>query len=160
MVVSTYMRAQSIGPATLNATGGTTIIGGNEFDWSVGEMTMVSTFTASNLIVTQGLLQPSVDLTAVPGTHFPVSQLQVFPNPASSVVNFQYQSQSTGTLDCRLIDMTGKVINSQNINIRQGANEGQVDLTNLACATYFLEISVHSGSAVAENISYKIQKIK
>ena len=154
----TGVHAQSVGPGTLNATGGSTIIGSQEFEWSVGEMTMVTTFTASNVIVTQGVLQPSDAMTAVPPSPTLAGLLQVFPNPASSVVNFRYTSSSEGTLDYRLIDMTGKVISSQTMKVKQGTNEQQVDLTSLACATYFLEITTHTANK--ETISYKVQKIK
>ncbi len=153
--------AQSVGPATLNATGGTQIIGSNEFDWSVGEMTLVSTFSNANIIVTQGLLQPvGSDKTGVANNVAIGNQLKVFPNPASSVLSFQYISQRPGTLEYRMVDMTGKASISRTINIVQGNNEEQIDLTHLSCATYFLEVTVNSGSSSAESISYKIQKIK
>jgi len=158
LVALTGAHAQSVGPATLNVTGGSKVIGTQEFDWSVGEMTMVSTFTASNVIVTQGVLQPSADRTSVPNTQGLTSHLQVFPNPASSLVSFRYTSATEGTLDYRLIDMTGKVISSQTIAVMQGTNEQQVDLTRLACASYFLEITTHTPGT--ETISYKVQKIK
>ena len=154
----TGANAQSVGPATLNATGGSKTIGTQEFEWSVGEMTMVSTFAGSNVIVTQGVLQPSAAMTGVPNSPGLTDQLQVFPNPVSSVVNFRYTSASEGTLNYRLIDMTGKVISSLSMNVKQGTNEQQVDLTSLACATYFLEITTHTPGT--ETISYKIQKIK
>jgi hypothetical protein len=152
----TSVNAQSVGPSTLNATGGSKVIGTQEFEWSVGEMTMVSTFTGSSVIVTQGVLQPSAAMTGVQNTTGLINQLQVFPNPASSVVNFRYTSVLEGRLNYRLIDMTGKVISSQTMNVKQGTNEQQLDLTSLACATYFLEITAPG----SETISYKIQKIK
>src|SRR5437016_6012346 len=82
-----HIRAQSIAPGTLNAAGGGGTVAGNKFDWSVGEMTMVSTFTGSGVIVTQGVLQPYHYVpTAVSDPHF-ADELQVFPNPATSAIN-------------------------------------------------------------------------
>ncbi len=160
MAATFGLHAQSIGPSTLNAAGGSAIIGSNEFDWSVGEMTMVSTFTASNVIITQGLLQPTEDKTSVPNTTPLLSHFQVFPNPASSLVNLQYTSAGPGTLAYRLLDLTGKVVLSHEMAVRQGANNEQIDLTNYACASYFLEVTIHSGSVKPEVTTYKIQKIK
>ena len=152
--------AQSVGPATINATGGTRIIGSNEFDWSIGEMTLVSTFSNPSIIVTQGVLQPEGLTNSGVANNAAISnQLKVFPNPASSVVFFQYTSQRPGTLCYRLMDMTGKASITRTINIVQGNNEAQIDLTHLACATYLLEVTVNSGSGAGESISYKIQKI-
>ena len=52
------VKAQSITPSVINASGYSGTISGQVFDWSIGEMTLVSTYTGSTLIVTQGLLQP------------------------------------------------------------------------------------------------------
>ena len=46
------------GPTNTLLASGSAIAGTNEFDWSIGEMTMVSTFETPGLIVTQGVLQP------------------------------------------------------------------------------------------------------
>src|SRR4051812_41395359 len=117
IVVLTGVKAQSITPSTINATGGHTNLGGTEFEWSVGEMAMVSTFSASGIIVTQGLLQPAEAMVGVPTTSLTAKNLHVFPNPASDVVNLQYTSATNGILSCRLYDMTGKEISNQKIGV-------------------------------------------
>jgi hypothetical protein len=157
LAIIANVNAQSIGPATLNATGGSKIIGTNEFDWSVGEMTMISTFTTSNVIVTQGILQPSDAMTGVPHTSILADHLQVFPNPVSSVITIHYSSPAAGTLEYRLLDMTGKVMANQTVEINQGINDQQIDMSSLACAAYILEVTTYTQGT--ESISYKIQKI-
>jgi len=160
LAVSVNIRAQSIGPATLNVTGGTTVIGSNEYDWSVGEMTMISTFTATGIIVTQGVLQPAESASGVANVSLLSKQLQVFPNPATSVVNVQYSSQVQGTLTYRLMDVAGKVIAERAMTVSPGTTTEQVNVSELACATYMLEVTVNAGNATPESISYKIQKLK
>ncbi len=153
------IRAQSISPRTLNAAGGTAVIGGNEFEWSVGEMTLVSTFSGSSVIVTQGVLQP-YDATSTQVTEQRLlKNLQVFPNPASTVVNLQYASSDMGSLSYRLLDMTGKEITSAVIDVKQGTATGQFSVAGLACANYMLEVTVNT-AGTTERASYKIQKIK
>jgi hypothetical protein len=152
--------AQSTGPGTMNATGSTVVAGGNEFDWSVGEMTMVSTITSASIVVTQGVLQPAdAGPSGVKNTSLLATQLQVFPNPATSLVNIQYSSQDAGTLTYKLTDMQSKVINTQTIKVAQGTTLEKVNVSELACATYMLEVTVISGNASPETISYKIQKL-
>ncbi len=46
--------AQSI----LNASGGTSLIKGYVVDYSIGELSLVQTYTSGNTMLTQGLLQP------------------------------------------------------------------------------------------------------
>ncbi len=154
------IRAQGIGPSALNATGGTALIGGSEFDWSVGEMTMVSTFTTPNVIITQGVLQPSDAMVSVPDTKSLSKLLKVFPNPATDIVNLQYTSSNDGTLSYRLLDMAGKEISSQRIVVASGHANGQVDVKPLAVATYMLEVTIVPENGAPETMSYKIQKLK
>ena len=153
--------AQSIAPSTLNSAGNSAPIGSNVFDWSVGEMTMVSTFTTPGIIVTQGLLQPAHIATESVDNHSPFTKLlQVFPNPASSVVNIQYASPGQGTLSFRLLDLAGKVINNQTVNVTAGTTLQSVNVADLACATYILEVTADNGNTPKESTSYKIQKLK
>lgn len=154
------IRAQSIGPNTVNATGSTAIIGSTEVDWSVGEMTMVSTFTSASIVVTQGVLQPANANVSVPQNSLLKNQLKVFPNPVTSLVNLQYSSQTPGTLAYKLLDITGKVLGKQTIEVTPGTTTEQIDVKELACATYMLEVTVTSGNSAPESISYKIQKLK
>jgi len=160
MAGSASIRAQSAGPSTLNAAGGSTVVSGNEFEWSVGEMALVSTFSSSSIVVTQGVLQPFDGTTKVAENTTLRQQLKVFPNPATSVVNVEYTSATHGTISCRLLDLTGKVINNTTIDIKPGTNNGQIDVSPLACATYMLEVSLNSGSSTSDRTTYKIQKLK
>ena len=161
LAASLSANAQSVGPTTLNSVGNSAPIGSNVFDWSVGEMTMVSTFTTSGIIVTQGVLQPAhIAAEGVDNQSSLTKLLQVFPNPASSVVNIQYASPGQGTLSFRLIDLAGKVITNQTLPVTGGTNLATVNVTDLACATYMLEVTVNNGNASPESTSYKIQKLK
>jgi hypothetical protein len=155
------LRAQSAAPATLNSTGNTSIIGSNEFDWSVGEMTMVSTFATPGIVITQGVLQPSeLQPTAVPVTGALTKQLQVFPTPATSVVNIKYSSPGQGFLSYKFMDMNGKMMKTQSLNVAMGTTVEQINVAELACATYMLEVTVNSENGAPESIVYKIQKTR
>ncbi len=153
-------QAQSVRPSAINATGGAKIIGSNDFEWSVGEMTLVSTFTTPSVIVTQGVLQPGDVTLGVPATGDLSKALRVFPNPATDYVNVQYTSPANGTLSCRLFDVAGKDISSQNITVAGGHAAGQIDIRSLAAATYMLEVTFLPDSGSPEISAYKIQKYK
>jgi len=161
MAVIPNVRGQSITPSILNATGGSASIGTNHIDWSIGEMTMVSTFTTSSVIVTQGILQPtdsSIATTGIAKSNV-AGNLLVFPNPASTVLNLQYTSPAQGSLSYRLIDMAGKTIINHNVAIKQGVNIEQINITNLAAASYMLEVSAQTNET-EETTSFKIEKLK
>lgn len=160
LLVTISVHAQSIGPSTINATGGSAPIGGNIFDWSVGEMTMVSTLSGSGIIVTQGVLQPYDGPDRVVINSLLQQQLNVFPNPALSVVNLQYTSSIQGTLTYRLIDMVGQLIKTATIDVKQGTTTEQINISALASATYMLEVTVNPVNDAAKSTAYKIQKLQ
>ena len=151
--------AQSISPFILNGAGGSKQIGSIFYDYSVGELTLVSTFYGSNVILTQGLLQNNVSVP-VGVVNMPFAQnLQVYPNPASSLVNIKFNSPKSGILSYRLFDMTGKTLLSKDMEVGYGVMDKEINIDPLAVATYMLEITFSTGAA-SETNTYKIEKIK
>lgn len=166
MVISIFAaplaRGQSIWPSTLNATGGSGIIGGNVYDYSIGEIALVNTFTTASIIVTQGLLQTDLHdgTNAVAATSKVVSQLQVFPNPSKALVNVQFNAACSGKMNLALRDITGRLILQQKVDVLPGSNLQQVDISSLAAAIYMLEVAITPAEGIAETSSYKIQKLQ
>lgn len=153
--------AQSIWPSIINSAGGSKVLSGVTHEWSVGEMTLVNTFATSSIVVTQGVLQTGLNdgTTTVPQTAMG-DLLQVFPNPASTYVNINFNAWADGALNCRLMDITGKVVTEQTIDVRQGINSGKIDMSALAAATYMLQITYNAINGTDASLSYKIQKLQ
>jgi type IX secretion system substrate protein len=149
-------RAQS----TLNATGGTNTVGAWEYDWSIGEMALVSTVDSSGLIITQGLLQNDLMINVKVADVNLSEHLQVFPNPATSVVNVQYIATGDGQLGFRLMDMTGKTIMNHTQDVKQGITTEQLNISQLAAATYMLEVNFTDNTTAVAHTTYKIEKLK
>ena len=156
-LVNTY--AQNLAPTTLNATGGSVVIGSKEFDWSVGEMTMVSTCSASSVVITQGVLQPYQLTTGIVNAT-QINGLQVFPNPAATVLNIRYTSSSSGTLTCRLFDMAGRMVLTHTVDVIPGITASQLNVSDLAVAQYLLEVTVDHSEGATETNAYTIQKLQ
>jgi len=152
-------RGQSITPSIINAAGGGGTIGATKFDYSIGELALVSTYTSSSVVITQGVLQNNKNTTAVndPGLS---GQMAVFPNPASTIVNLEYTGSKAGTIHYRLMDILGKVIVSREATVTPGVTKEQIDIANLAAATYMLEVSFKASNGTEERTSYKIDKLK
>ncbi|MFI5196264.1 MAG: T9SS type A sorting domain-containing protein [Chitinophagales bacterium] len=153
------VRGQSIRPSTINVSGSSGTIGSTLFDWSIGELTLVSTFTGSSVIITQGLLQNNKTGTSVQSVSA-AEHIQVFPNPANTIVNLKYTAAIQGELSYRLMDMTGRMIINHNTEIQQGITLEQLNISELAAATYLLEVSFKSDGASEEMTSFKIEKLK
>ena len=152
-------RGQSIGPSTLNATGGSATIGSNNFEWSVGEMTMVSTFTAPGIVVTQGVLQPDDNTTGVVNANALNDKVHVFPVPTSAVLNVQYSFATKGTLSCRLTDAAGKAILTRTVSVSPGNDQQQLNIATLPAANYMLEVTYKTDDAKEQQTTFKVQKL-
>jgi Secretion system C-terminal sorting domain len=125
--------AQSIGPSTFNSAGGRATIGGNEYEYSIGEMAVVSTQTAGSITVTQGLLQPiNNKADNVADYSLLEKQLSIFPNPTNSAINIALSSSEIKVTSIELLDVAGRLVLSIpepnftnqtfNINLAEYAN--------------------------------------
>lgn len=146
--------------STINSSGGTNNIAGNNYEWSVGEMALVSTASASNIVVTQGVLQPAPQPTSINDQSFLADKLKVYPVPTSDMVNLSYNYLSQGTISYELTDMTGKNIVSRNITVEPGNHIERINLERLANAAYMLNIKYISETGSQSFTSFKLEKIK
>lgn len=161
LIIGTLAHGQSISPSIINSAGGSASIGGGYFcDWSFCEISLASTFSTSNLIVTQGVLQNNVngdptgvhDITALP------KNIKVFPNPSSDVVYLQSEGKSDSKFWYVLLDMNGKVILSKTEGVSLNDKIQEVNLSGFPAGIYILNITeLKKGQPLTQ--SYKVQKI-
>jgi hypothetical protein len=157
--------SQSVTPATLNATGGTNFFTFYRFEWSFGESMAISTMDASssNLIVTNGVLQP--------GTHNPATinntpewdrdEIRILPNPTQNKLEIDFFSKQQGKVTLNLFDASGRYLAQRQFDY---FGTGRIEIWNLdryPSGTYFLNISLSpTGTSVAKKGTYKVIKIK
>lgn len=153
------VRAQSVGPSILNSAGSAAVISSNTYEWSVGEVAVVTTAVAPGIIVTQGLLQPSSATTAVATAAIPDQQLNVFPVPATTILNIQPAFASGGTLHLSLVDIAGRVLVADEISLASGQELQQLNIGSYALGNYILNLAYET-QGVSQQRSYKIQKIQ
>ncbi len=77
--------------------------------------------------------------TAAPLASMGNGAINVYPNPASSVLHIQWASQRVGSAQLALTDMTGRVVNSAVINMTK-AGETQLSTEGLSNGLYLLTI--------------------
>ncbi len=151
--------AQSIGPSTLNAAGGSATIAGNTYEWSAAEMTMVSTGTGTNLVVTQGVLQPTTPTTSVKDIRLlGADELKVYPVPTRDILYVLPALNQKGDLDLALTDINGRVVLQQTAHLTTGNEKQEINMSALSAGNYFLN-AVFTGSESAQQTSFKIQKL-
>jgi hypothetical protein len=149
---------------TLNVSGNSAKINGMTFDYSIGEMTLVSTEHQSNFIITQGLLQADQSASGQSTSPSDLNQWQnlvkVYPNPSDNLVYAEWQADKTADCAYQLFDATGKVVLKGNYQQLSGNNKIRLELQSLAAGTYYLMLSGLVAEDAQEQFSFKIQKVK
>ena len=139
--------------ATLNASGGSSNIGSNTFEYSIGEMTIVATYKDLSIAVTQGVLQPVSTLASKVSKITP-TQLSVYPNPTKDLVFVVANFGNAGILKASLMDVTGRIMINEQWELSNGSGQNQLNIASLAEGSYMLLLQFNN-----ESITYRIQKI-
>ena len=150
ILMSTGVFAQS----TLNVSGGGKIIGTNSYDYSIGQMTVVSSFISPSLVITQGVLQPSSSIATRVVTNTLQKDMKVYPNPSSAIVNIESNFKKSGLLKAALLDVNGRTVIYDEWNMANGADKNIMDIQRLSEGSYFLRLIFDN-----EETTFKILKI-
>ncbi len=156
------MNAQSISPSTLNTNGGHTVIGGNTYEWSIGEMVLVNTASAGTVVVTQGLLQPGKPSSGVGlnESQFIFDNVTVYPNPTENLFYLNADFKEKGEIHTLLYDMNGKIIDDKKVEANGQATKIPYNISMLAAGNYMLTVSFtpDNNKSNISKAAYKIEK--
>ena len=146
-----------IGQSVINASGGSHSFSGGVFEYSIGEMTEISTERNDEIIVTQGLLQIEDVSLGVPEESFSIQNLTVYPNPTKGELHIKPSLGKSGELSLKLYDLLGRIVVNRNVYLQTGQEQQVLDLSSLSEATYMLNIEFFHGKERYLS-SYKILK--
>ncbi len=77
-----------------------------------------------------------------------IEDLTVYPNPATDHIILKFNVNEPVNIQCRLTDVTGKILQSDNIQAYDGENTFTLALPSLSTGFYFLELDTPSGKAI------------
>ncbi len=154
--------AQSVSPATLNATGGTYFFTYYRVEWSFGESMAINTMTDPNVTVTNGILQP--------GTHNPATinntgtwdrdEIRILPNPTQNVIEIDFFSKQKGKIIMNLYDESGRFMGTKQFDYFGNGHIEKWDLSRFGSGAFMLNIQLQpTGTSVAKKGTYKVIKI-
>lgn len=155
---------QAIAQQTINVASHSAAINGLQFSYSIGEMTLISTEKNTNLIVTQGFLQPSsaalteTDAPAAGNHPMLQNEVKVYPNPTENILFVESNEIADADISYQLFDASGKIVLSEALSWKAGPNKFSLDLKNFAAGAYYLMVRKPDATGKAVNFSYKIQK--
>ena len=155
--------AQSFSQTVISTAGGFSF--NSNFSWSstVGEMSMVQTFSSANNILTQGFQQPNTAITGmldIPTND--IGSFVVYPNPAVSEAWIGFQLNGPGKVTVILYnDLGQKIASVYHSDYAGGKIVEPVSFSSLASGPYFLSmIYTCDKDGKDYNISKQIQIIK
>lgn len=152
-LITSYSQVEA--QTTINVTSHSASINGIVYDYSIGEMTMISTERASNLIVTQGILQPNSKTSktdeVISKIDF-VDFVKVYPNPTSNILFIELIDIENATF--QLFDALGKIL----VDTKSIGMKSRIDLSAFAIGNYYLVVKNDTNQT--QKMSFKIQKTK
>jgi hypothetical protein len=141
------LSAQNTTPQVLNATGNTTFLKTMTISWSVGEEN-IATLSASNMVLTQGFLQPDVNPHYSGIESISVSDdISVFPNPAHNTLVIKESNENI-----ELVSVTNVL--GQRVLFKKFDNS-PLDISMLNPGIYYVNISGYNQQI---NHTFKIIK--
>jgi hypothetical protein len=141
-VVANAASGQSIAPTALNMGGGFLNGGYYQYEYSVGEMTVIETLTGSSNLITHGVLQPLTDKPFGNNTAAAWSndEIKIFPVPTRGRVEVNVLSKQQGRLRMQVIDGMGNLVRNAEFDYA-GLGYIQIfDLTTYSSGVYSLRI--------------------
>jgi hypothetical protein len=78
------------------------------------------------------------------------NSMKLYPNPASSFLNVNFESTTFALMHVRLLDQVGKVVLNTQWNTSVGGNSNQLDVNNIAPGFYQLEFELNGHKALAK----------
>jgi hypothetical protein len=143
-LLSLGISAQSLTPTVIASTGGFSSNANGSLSYTVGEMTMVQTFSANNNILTQGFQQPNDQILGLLDiTQDDFGSFAVYPNPAVDMTKWGFEMPEAGRVSIVMYDVLGqKVSDVYSANCEPGTKvTNDVQVSNYAAGMYFMTLT-------------------
>ncbi|MFT3934183.1 MAG: T9SS type A sorting domain-containing protein [Chitinophagaceae bacterium] len=160
----TYCNAQSITPSVINVTGSSAVSGYYRFDWSVGELCLIDTYTKPTLSVLNGLLFTGTEHAGNKNNAntFATDEVFIFPNPVADKTELNLMVQQAGTVIMMIMDAQGKLISTKQFDYNGVGQSEKVNLTFLPAGNYYLylQLMVTGQSSAFKKGAFKLIHIR
>ncbi|HEV8286991.1 MAG TPA: T9SS type A sorting domain-containing protein [Chitinophagaceae bacterium] len=158
--------SQSSTPSVINASGGSSQNGYYQFEWSIGEMSLVNEMGSSlnslnRLVVTNGFLQPYLLHETVNNPYgiLGPDEIKVFPTPASSYVEINLFTRQQGQLKITFLDGIGQKVYSVEFHTYGVDLIHRIPISRLSAGAYVLHLELNADAGfVSKRGSFKIIK--
>lgn len=118
------------------ATAGETFENENiSISWTLGE-TIIETFEAGDIVLTQGFHQDSYEITAIPEFQDQSIEVSLFPNPAREEFFIHYKGDDFASYEIGIYDLNGNLLSKKQIHEELTG----IDISELPSAEYIISV--------------------
>lgn len=127
------------GQSVIASAGNYNVVSGFSLSWTLGE-TIVPTFTSQDgtLILTHGFQQKLI-ITAIDENLDTPVKVKIYPNPASEIINIQFEAATDQEILLYLLDSQGKLVKTD--RIEESTVEKNINLEDLPAGIYYLRMT-------------------
>jgi len=157
---STSLQGQSLPTSTVNVAGGQGKTSAFSLDYSIGEQSAIVRYQSpASGSIAAGLFQAltSVITSILPTPNSEGEALVLFPNPASEYSTLKGALSKPGYLSFQLVDIQGRVLQSDNPVYYSRQVEKEFSLSGLAAGMYFIRVS-YSAEGLTQTRTFKLIK--
>ncbi|WP_341841139.1 T9SS type A sorting domain-containing protein [Chitinophaga caseinilytica] len=123
------------------SSGGSGIIGGIQFDYTIGEAA-ITPLAAGPILLTQGFQQPEIVPPLAPGSN-PILDFSLYPNPALTTFKVQFSLLNNATVTFLLMNTAGQVMYQDVRNYAPGKVVIPTSVDKLASGIYTVILKVN-----------------
>ncbi|PLX14384.1 MAG: hypothetical protein C0598_01360, partial [Marinilabiliales bacterium] len=91
------------------------------------------------LLYSNKFWQPAVGINEIEDNSSKYLSLDVYPNPASEIVNIDIEAKTNGAATLSIYDLSGKLIIKSNKQLITGQNKLNIDISGINAGTYILK---------------------
>jgi hypothetical protein len=160
LIISGSVQAQTLSPQVISSSGGFYSNPSGMISSTVGEMTMVETFSAGGSILTQGFQQPedfNVSLKDIDKGTFGIT---MGPNPTAGNITVVFTRPGLLQLVFSIYDISGKLVYRTAVEKEGQNNFIALDLSSFASGDYILDCKSTGTAASSVSFSQKITVAK
>lgn len=98
----------------------------------------------------------SFDLNTITSVEekYGLKDITVMPNPTHEKIHYRVESEASAVASVGLIDLAGKVYSKEEVLLKKGVNEREINASKLPTGTYLLQIEVN-GKRLSEKVLIK-----
>jgi len=120
------------------SSGKSTTVGGRSYAYTIGEP-FIFTLSANSNKITQGFHQPDLCLPVLTNDlDLNAWKLEIYPNPATSLIHIRYSSEQKGQLSAQVFDLLGRTI-VQDFPVNN-PDDTQMDCTTWQAGVYLVRL--------------------